>query len=172
MIFGIILRVIVILLGLAVVNGIIQSFINLSIPLAMYNDMGIVKAIKSVAGKAIADWKQIVMYWIIRILLGIAAGIAVGIAVFILILAILAILAIPAVVLYYIMSGIGAQALFWILMVLYGLIALIVFFLFILIVSVPVPVFMKYHMLTFLKMWYEDARIPFVNIGGQGEQLS
>lgn len=172
MIFGIILRVIVILLGLAVVNGIIQSFINLSIPLAMYNDMGIVKAIKSVAGKAITDWKQIVMYWIIRILLGIAAGIAVGIAVLILILAILAILAIPAVVLYYIMSGVGAQALFWILMVLYGLIALIVFFLFILIVSVPVPVFMKYHMLTFLKMWHEDARIPFVDIGGQGEQLS
>ncbi|MCX9013745.1 MAG: hypothetical protein OIN89_02950 [Candidatus Methanoperedens sp.] len=170
MILGLILKFIAVLLGIAIVNGIIQSFISLSIPLAMYNDMGIIEGFKSVVGKARADWKQIGMYWIIRILLGIAVGIALGIVAFILILILFVILAIPAVVLYYILSGIGAQILFWILMALYGLFAFIVFFGFILIVSVPVPVFMKYHMLTFLKMWYEDARIPFVDVGGHGEQ--
>ena len=161
MIIGIILKVVAVLLGIAIVNGIIQSFINLSIPLAMYNDMGIIEAFKSIVGKARIDWKQIGMYWIIRFFLGIVASIAVGIIAFILILVILAILAIPAVILYYILSSIGVQILLWTLMALYGIFAFVVFFLFILIVSVPVPVFMKYHMLTFLKMWYKDARIPF-----------
>ena len=172
MIIGIILKVVAVLLGIAIVNGIIQSFINLSIPLAMYNDMGIIEAFKSIVGKARTDWKQIGMYWIIRILLGIVASIAVGIIAFILILVILAILAIPAVILYYLLSGIGAQILFWILMALYGLIAFVVFFLFILIVSVPVPVFMKYHMLTFLKMWYEDAKIPFYSLEESGVETT
>lgn len=161
MIISIILKVVAVLLIIAIVNGIIQSFINLSIPLAMYNERGIIEAFKSIADKAKTDWKQIGIYWIIRFLLGIVASIAVGIIAFIIFLIILLILAIPALILYYILSSIGIQILLWTLMALYGIVAFVVFFLFILIVSVPVPVFMKYHMLTFLKMWYKDARIPF-----------
>ena len=70
-------------------------------------------------------------------------------------------------VLYLILSwaGLGIEdAVFWVIMAPFGLIAFILLFVFSLLVSVPVPVFMKYHMLTFLKSWYPGSGIPFFEL--------
>lgn len=164
LIFGAILWFIAVLIILAIVSGIISSFIDLSIPVAMYQGTGIIDAIKIVLGKFRADWKQIMVYWVIRVILGIVVGIIVGIAALILFIIILLIILLPGAVLYFLLSGAGigtSNPLFWVVMVPYGLIALIILILFILIASVPAPVFMKYHMLTFLQRWYADVKLPF-----------
>jgi hypothetical protein len=41
-----------------------------------------------------------------------------------------------------------------------------------LIVSVPLPVFMKYHLLTFMQRWYPDVMIPLVDPVGAGVESS
>jgi len=66
-----------VLFVLAIISGIIQSFINLSIPLAMYQDMGIIAAFKIVFGRFKADWGQIIVYWFMRLALRIVVGIIV-----------------------------------------------------------------------------------------------
>ncbi len=155
---------IAVLLVLGTIGGILSSFIGLSIPLVMYDGIGIIAAIKKILGKFKADWRQIIVYWVLRIILGLAAGIIVGIAALILFIVLFIIILVPGLILYFVLSGLGhgtQSAMFWTVMLLYGLIAVILLILFILIVSVPVPVFMKYHMLTFLQMWYPDVRIPF-----------
>jgi len=153
-----------VLVIIAIFSLILSSFINLSIPLVMYGGTGIIEALKIILGKFKADWKQIIVYWVMRIILGLAAGIIVGIVALILLVVTIIILLVPGAVLYFILSGIGhgtQSALFWIVMIPYGFIAAIILILLFLIVSAPVPVFMKYHMLTFLQLWYPDARIPF-----------
>lgn len=164
MVFGAILWFFAVLIILAIVSGIISSFIDLSIPVAMYQGTGIIEAIKTVLGKFRVDWKQILVYWVIRVILGIVVGIIVGIAALLLLIIILLIILLPGAVLYLLLSGtsIGtSNPLFWVVIVPYGLIALIILVLFILIASVPAPVFMKYHMLTFLQRWYADVKLPF-----------
>ncbi len=165
LIFGAFVRFIAVVLAIAIVGGIIGSFINLSIPLSMYNGIGIIAAFKIVVGKSRTDWKQIIVYWVVRFILGLVVGIAVAVAAFILLVILAIILAIPAVILYFILSGLfgAGNILFWILMTPYLLIALIIIVLFLLMASAPAPVFMRYHLLMFLQLWYPDARIPFAD---------
>lgn len=149
---------IVMILLFAVIGGIIQSFISLSIPLVMYSDTGIVAAMKKVIGRSRTDAKQILVYWIVRVAAWLAAGLIVGIAALILFIIIFGVIILLGLGLYYLLKE---TVLFWIVMIPYGLIASILLILFILIISVPVPVFMKYHMLAFLQSWYQDVNIPF-----------
>ena len=171
---GMILGSILWLFGLAlilhVLNGIISSFISLAIPVVMYQEVGIIKAMKTVLGRFKEDWKQIGVYWVVRFFAWIAGAIVVGIATLILLIVILLILLIPALILYFILSALGGSLLFWVLMIPYGLIALVVLIIFLLIVSVPLPVFMKYHLLTFMQRWYPDVMIPLVDPVGAGVQ--
>lgn len=167
---GLILGSILWLFGLAlilhVLNGIISSFISLAIPVVMYQEVGIIKAIKTVMGRFKEDWKQIGVYWIVRFFAWIAGAIVVGIATLILLIVILLILLIPALILYFILSALGQSPgsfLFWVVTIPYGLIAVVVMILFMLIVSVPLPVFMKYHLLMFMQRWYPDLMIPLVD---------
>ncbi len=158
---------IAVLLVLGTIGGIVRSFISLSIPLVMYEGIGVIAAIKKIIGKFKADWKQIIVYWVMRIILGLAAGIIVGIAALVLLIVTLIIILVPGAFLYFILSWLGhgtQSALFWIVMIPYGIIASILLILLILIVSAPVPVFMKYHLLTFLQMWYPDVKIPLYDI--------
>lgn len=163
-IFSFIIWIILILLALAVIFGIIGSFINLSIPLAMYNNQGIIAAFRKIASRFRGDWKQILVYWIVRFVLGIAVAIIIGIAGLILFLIILTIAGVVGVLLYLVLGAIGlgwSDLLFWIVFTPYFLIAFTVFMLFILFIIVPGRVFIKYHMLTFLQAWYTEADIPF-----------
>lgn len=156
---------ILVIFGIAIINAIIQSFINLSIPLAMYNNLGIIKAFNMILDEFKVDWKQVLVYWIVRLILGIIAGITMFVAGVVLFILTLIILAIPAVILYYLLLDI--EVLFWILMIPYGLIGAFVFILLMLVVAAPAPVFMKYHMLVFLDQWFKDAGIPFFDMKGE-----
>ncbi|MDF1532544.1 MAG: hypothetical protein P1P72_09570 [ANME-2 cluster archaeon] len=168
MFFGGILMFLGVLFILAIISGIIQSFINLSIPLAMYQDMGIIAAFRVVFGRFKADWGQIIVYWFVRFFLRLVAGIIVFIIALILFLVLFGIFAVLGLGLYLLLTsgaGLGADdAMFWVVMVPFGIVAFIVMIIFALLVSVPVPVFMKYHMLTFLESWYPESGIPFNNM--------
>jgi hypothetical protein len=156
-----------ILLILAIIIGIIESFINLSIPMSMYQNTGIIAAFKKVLGLFKTDWKQIIVYWVVRFFLGIIVGIIMALAALILFIVVFGIVSILGLILYLLLSwaglGIG-DAVFWIVMIPFGLVAFVILFVFSLLVSVPVPVFMKYHMLSFLKSWYPESQIPFFEL--------
>ena len=154
---------------LAIIDGIIQSFINLSIPLAMYQDIGIIAAFKKVLGAFKADWGQIIVYWLMRLVLRIVVGIVVGIIALILFILVFGTIFLLGVGLYLLLTsvaGLGTEdAMFWLVMVPLGLVVFILMIVFSLLVSIPVPMFMKYHMLTFLQAWYPESEIPFLDNG-------
>ncbi len=156
-----------VLLILAIISGIIESFINLSIPMSMYQNTGIIAAFKKVLGLFKADWKQIIVYWVVRFFLRIIVGIIVGLAALIIFIVVFGIISILGLILYLLLSwaglGIG-DAVFWVIMAPFGLVAYVLLIVFFLLVSVPVPVFMKYHMLTFLKSWYPESGIPLFEL--------
>lgn len=163
-IIGGILWLITVLFVLAVIFGIIGSFITLSIPLVMYHRIGIIAAVRNIYNKFKMDWKQIIVYWIIRFILRIVAGIIVVITALILFLILFGILAIIGVLVYFALSWLGIQLLVWLVLIPYALVLFVLFIVFILLASVPAPVFIKYHMLTFLEAWYPDARMPFFDV--------
>ena len=167
MLFGGIFLLIGVLLILAIISGIIESFINLSIPMSMYQNTGIIAAFKKVLGLFKADWKQIIVYWVVRFFLRIIVGIIVGLAALIIFIVVFGIISILGLILYLLLSwaglGIG-DAVFWVIMAPFGLVAYVLLIVFFLLVSVPVPVFMKYHMLTFLKSWYPESGIPLFEL--------
>ncbi|MCL7412828.1 MAG: hypothetical protein M8353_04320 [ANME-2 cluster archaeon] len=169
MFLGSIVMFLSVLFILAIISGIIQSFINLSIPLAMYKDMGIIAAFRVVFGKFRADWRQIIVYWLIRFVIRLVAGIVVLLIALIVLLVLLGIFSLLGFGLYMLLTsgaGLGTDnTIFWVVMVPFGLVVLIVLIIFALLISVPVPVFMKYHMLTFLESWYPESGIPFNNRG-------
>lgn len=162
-ILGSIFWFIIVVLVLSIIGGIIESVISLSIPLVMYERTGQIEAIKRIAGKAGADWKQIAVYWVLRAVMWIAAGIIMGIAAIILLILLVIVIVIVGIILYLILSllGIGAGDLvFWAVMIPFGLIAFIPLIVLTLLASVPAPVFMKSHMLLFLQSWCPDVKIP------------
>ncbi|HJH28998.1 MAG TPA: hypothetical protein C5S51_04805 [Methanosarcinaceae archaeon] len=154
----------VVVFVLAVIFGIIESFINLSIPLAMYHHTGIIVALNKIYNNTKADWGQIIVYWVIRIILHIVVAIVVSILALILSMIILGILAAIGMLMYFILSGLNIGLFMWLILALYALVVFVIFFTFVLLASVPAPVFIKYHMLTFLQVWYPDARVPFFDI--------
>ncbi len=148
---------------LSIIIGIIDSLIYLSLPLVIYEQSGLIEAIKKIAGRAGADWKQMVVYWVMRALLWLGAAIFVGIAALILLILLVIVIAILGIILYLLLSllGIGTEnILFWVVFIPFGLIALIPLIVLMLLVSVPAPVFMKSHMLLFLQSWYPDVKVP------------
>ena len=152
-----------VIIVLSIISGIIESLIQLSIPMVIYEQSGLIVAIKKVVGRAGADWKQIGVYWVMRAVLWIAAGIIMGISAIILLILLIIVIAIVGVILYLLLSflGIGTGNIwFWIVMIPFGLIALIPLIVLMLLASVPAPVFMKSHMLLFLRSWYPDVKVP------------
>jgi len=162
-IMGSILWFITVVIVLSIIGGIIDSLIYLSIPLVMYDQIGLIEAIKRIVGRAGADWKQMVVYWVMRALLWLAAAIFVGIAAIILLIFLVIVIVIVGIILYLLLSllGIGIEDIgFWAVFIPYGLIALIPLIVLVLLASVPAPVFMKNHMLLFLQSWYPAVKIP------------
>ncbi|NOR48177.1 MAG: hypothetical protein GQ533_09075 [Methanosarcinaceae archaeon] len=155
---------IAVILMLAVIFGIIDSFINLSIPLAMYNNTGIIASVNKVYNNCKAGWGHIIVYWVIRIILRVVVAIIVGIPILILFFTIFAILAGIGALMYFVLSTIGAGSFVWLVLTPYALVVFVLFITFILLASVPAPVFIKYHMLSFLQAWYPDAKLPFFDI--------
>ncbi|MCZ7361871.1 MAG: hypothetical protein O8C58_00790, partial [Candidatus Methanoperedens sp.] len=104
----------------------------------------------------------ILVYWVVRIVLGLVVGIALGIAALILLIIILIPIVICGVILYLMVSGLGIDnPVSWILIIPFSLFAALILITFLLMISVPGAVFMKYHQLTFLKTWYPEINIQF-----------
>ena len=158
-----------ILLGITITGAVIDSFINLSIPLAMYHEIGIIAAFKKVFNNSMEDKEQILAYWIGRIFLWIGAGIVVGIVVILCMLILGIFMILIDVILYLILSSVlfGSQTLLWVVLAPVIFVQLIMLTLIVMMTGMPLNVFMKYHMLTFLERWYPDAEIPFFDVGGQ-----
>ncbi|TGC09141.1 hypothetical protein CUN85_07155 [Methanolobus halotolerans] len=147
---------------LVIVGGIIGSFLNLSIPVSLYSGSSIFSAFSMVLKKFGQDWQQIIIYWIGRIVLNIAVAIIVGIVVLIIAAIALMLFLVIDGVLYLVLSALllGSDLLIWIILAPVIFIQIIVFILAIAFVSMPASIFLKYHMLTFLQMWYSRFEIP------------
>jgi hypothetical protein len=161
------------ILILALISGAIGSFINLSIPVSLYNRQGIFSALKSVFGRFMIDWKQIVIYWIGRAVLAIAVGILVMIAAFIVILALGLISLVIDGILYFILAAIGSgEIVMWIILGMAIFVQVLLLIALMLLIAVPGRVFMKYHMLTFLEEWYPEIDLPMFDAKHYTENMN
>jgi hypothetical protein len=162
-----------ILLVTAIIGGIISSFINLSIPVAIYTESGIFRAFSNVFRQFRKDWKQIIGYWFGRIVLGIAVGIVVAIILLIVIIAAGLFILLIDMLLYFALSAIlpGSDSIVWMIIAPIILIELIFFILLLAFITLPASVFMKYHMLTFLQQWYPDVVIPVFDMQPINEEF-
>ncbi|WP_135604568.1 hypothetical protein [Methanococcoides sp. NM1] len=155
-----------IILVAAIIGGIISSFINLSIPVAIYTQTGIFRAFANVFSQFRKDWEQIIGYWFGRIVLGIAVAIVVGIVLLLVIIAVGLFILLADVLFYFALSAIlpGSDVIIWIMLVPMILIELILFIFLLTFIALPARVFMKYHMITFLQQWYPDVEIPVFDV--------
>ncbi|MCM1986589.1 DUF7544 domain-containing protein [Methanococcoides seepicolus] len=172
-IISLIFLLIGIILVTAIIGGVISSFINLSIPVAIYTESGIFRAFSNVFRQFRKDWKQIVVYWFGRILLGLVVGIAVAIILLIVMVAVGLFILFVDMLLYLALSALltGSDAIIWMILVPLILIQTILFILLLAFIALPASVFMKYHMLTFLQQWYTDVEIPVFDMQQINEEL-
>ena len=172
-IISLIFLLISILLVTAIIGGVISSFINLSIPVAIYTESGIFRAFSYVFRQFRKDWKQIVVYWFGRILLGLVVGIAVVIISLIVMVAVGLFILFADMLLYLALSALlpGSDAIIWMILVPLILIQAILFILLLAFIALPASVFMKYHMLTFLQQWSPDVEIPVFDMQQIDEEL-
>lgn len=153
-----IIGVIVVLVMLAVA---INSLLSLAIPLAIYRNKGILSAFKLVLGNFRKSWREVIVYWFVRLLLDIGITIL-AIFLFVLVVLVLGIaFLIFDVALYFLFSSLLSDFLLWLLLIPFIVIELILVMGTLFFLGVPLSVFLKYHLLSFLEAWYENAEIPF-----------
>ena len=161
--FGSFIPFFVVLVFSIIIFSIIYSFINLAIPVMLYENVGILKALSKVISTAMHSIPQVLVYWIIRGVLGIIIGIAaIVISLIVLLIAGLILLLIGSVV-YMILTLIGFGFTDPVVMIVLGLlfvVSLVVLIFLTILAVVPLSVFMKYHALLFLRNWYADI-VPF-----------
>jgi hypothetical protein len=146
---------------LAIVGGVVGSLIGLSIPVALYTGNNIFRAFTMVLRNFRRDPWQIVLYWIGRIVLSLVVAVIVGIAALIVvILAVLIALVING-LLYLVLTALWpGSSVVWIVLAPLIFIQLVILILAIAFVSMPGQVFLRYHLLTFLQLWYPEITIP------------
>jgi hypothetical protein len=153
---------VVLVLGIIILS-ILGSFINLAIPVMLYEHVGILKALSKVASTAARSIPQVLVYWLIRIVLGIILGIAAVVIGLIVILIAGLVLLLIGIVVYMILTLLGfgfTDSVAIIVLVLLFIASLLVLLFLISLAVVPLPVFRKYHALLFLRNWYADI-MPF-----------
>jgi hypothetical protein len=144
----------------AIIASIFGSFISMSIPVALYRNVGVLSAILEVLRKFKLDWQQIIVYWVGRAVLGIIVGIAALIVIMLALLVTLLPFLIVDGILYFLLSVVlsGSE---WIVLAPFILVEVILFIIAMALVSMPFGAFLKYHMLSFVEKWYSEAGIPF-----------
>lgn len=150
-----------VLIALGLIMGIISSFISLAIPVSIYRNIGLIASLKLVFANFRKSWKEVVVYWFIRFIISIVISALAAILFVSLILGSgLIFLAIDG-ILYFLFSSFVSEPLLWILLLPFAVIELVLFFGALLLISVPLGVFPKYYLLSFLEAWFEDSEIPF-----------
>ena len=149
---------VVLVLGI-ILLVILDSFTNLAIPVMLYENVGILKALSKVISTAVHSIPQVLVYWIIRGVLGIIIGIAAIVISIILVL----IAVLIGIAVYMILTLLGFSPFDMARLLMPGLFffaAILVLAFIIHLATVPLLVFMKYHALLFLRNWYADI-VPF-----------
>lgn len=155
---------------LALLGAVVNSFISLAIPLAIYRETGILSAFKMIYGNFRKSWQQVLVYWFIRLLLGIGIAILAVILFGLLVLGMIIVFLVIDGILYFLLSTFISEPLNWILLIPFAIVELLLIFVTLMLLSVPLAVFMKYHLLSFLEAWFADANIPFFDkIPGEPE---
>ncbi len=139
----------------------INSLLSLAIPISIYRNKGILPAFRMIYGNFRKSWQEVLVYWFIRLVLGIGIAILaiflLGIVVLVLGIAFLVVDGI----LYFLFSSLLSDPLSWILLIPFILIELALILAVLLFLNVPLAVFLQYHLLSFLETWFADADIPF-----------
>jgi hypothetical protein len=154
--------IVVLVLGIIILS-IIYSFINLAIPVMLYENVGVLKALSKVTSNAAHSISQVLVYWIIRGVLEIILGIAAIVISLIVILIAGIVLLLIGIVVYMILMLLGFGFTDPVTLIVIGLLfiaSFITLIVLILLATVPLPVFRKYHALLFLRSWYADI-MPF-----------
>nr|WP_321498340.1 hypothetical protein [uncultured Methanolobus sp.] len=154
-IIGLIFAIIAAILLFIVVLGILDSFISMAIPVSMYQGSGLFSAIGSVFRQFRVDWKQMVIYWIGRGILGFAVAIMAGILGLIILVILLLILGVIDLGLYFVLKMILSGTVLWSLLIAVVIVELLLLSFTSAIIRMPFAIFMKYHMLSFLELWYQ-----------------
>ena len=157
-----ILFFLVLVIGI-IILAILSSFINLAIPVMLYENVGVLKALSKVISTAVHSIPQMLVYWIIRGVLGIIIGIAAVIIGLIVFLIAGLVLLLIGIVVYMILTLLGFGFTNLVVMIVLGLLfvaSLIMLIFLAILATVPLPVFMRYHALLFLQNWYADI-VPF-----------
>ncbi len=153
---------VVLVLGI-ILLVILDSFTNLAIPVMLYENVGILKALSKVISTAVHSIPQVLVYWIIRGVLGIIIGIAAVVITLIVFLIAGLVLLLIGIVVYMILMLLGfgfTDLVVWIVLGLLFVVSLLVLTFLAILAVVPLSVFMRYHALLFLQNWYADI-VPF-----------
>lgn len=148
------------LIVFAIITSVFGSFISMSIPVALYSNIGVLSAILEVLRKFRSDWQQIIVYWVGRAILGIIVGIAAFVVLMLALLATIVPFLIVDVVIYFLLSLV-LSGFEWIVLTPFILVEVIIFIIVMALVSMPFGAFLKYHMLSFVEKWFSEAGIPF-----------
>lgn len=155
--------VVIILAMVNWVGGIIISFlVSLAVPVSSYTDTDIFKAFSMILKKFRQDWQQMIVYWLV-----ITGLIIIGTFVFMALFLIVSVIAIALFLVFFallvavsdaILSGdelVGAT-----ILILFSFIFTVLYILALGFIMVPLSIFLEYHMITFLQMWYPEVEIP------------
>lgn len=153
-----IVPILIMLMIIALLSSIVNSFIGLAIPISMYSGKGITNAFSIVWRKFIQDPWQILIYWAGRAVLQIALGIVVTFASLLVIFTIVLVSVMIDVTIFLLLKIIAVGAVYILIPLI--IIQLTLLILAIAFVGMPAKVFLSYHMLTFMQLWYPDTRIP------------
>ncbi|MDD3043709.1 MAG: hypothetical protein PHW56_12390 [Methanosarcinaceae archaeon] len=151
----------IVLFVIGFISLVIGSFLNLAIPLSIYRKSGILSAFWLVYKNFRQSWKEILVYWGARLLLRLGTAIAATMLFLLVLLGLGLGFFLVDGILYFLLLILISEDLVW-----FGL-APVLFVEFLLLlgimlfINVPFMVFLKYHMLSFLDMWYPGAEIPF-----------
>ncbi|WP_445474288.1 DUF7544 domain-containing protein [Methanococcoides methylutens] len=158
------LSLVAVILMISIFSAIIYSLIYLCIPIAMYDQVGIIEALEKVVATFMQDWKQMLGYWFGRFMLWAGGGVVFGIIMlFVALIPGLLFLFIDGII-YFALSGIVQQNILWLILAPIGIIEIALLILLSIMAIMPLHIFMKYHMLVFLKKWRPDTIIPFFEI--------
>jgi len=146
---------------LALIGAVAGSFLSLAIPLSIYRETGIISAFRMVYRNFRKSWQELLVYWFIRVALGIGIGILAFVLFVLLALVLVIVFLIIDGILYFLFSTFASESILLIILIPVVLAELLLIFATLLILSVPLAVFLKYHLLSFLETWFADASIPF-----------
>ncbi|MDY9926100.1 hypothetical protein [Methanosarcina sp.] len=146
---------------LALIGAVINSFLSLAIPLSIYKETGILSAFRMIYKNFRKSWQEVLVYWFIRFLLGIGITILAIILFGLLIIALIISFLIVDGVLYFLFSTFISEPFNWILLIPFVIVEMLLTFGILMFLSVPIAVFLKYHLLSFLETWFVGADIPF-----------